>query len=57
MADRLDERGAPRFTGFSFTFETGEGVRFRQDGKGCPIVYLGEAHYERAHAEADSNTS
>ena len=55
MADRIDRGGAPKFTGFSFTFETGEGIRFRDDSKGCPIVYLGDADYERAHAEADSN--
>lgn len=56
MADRIDDRGAPkRFGGHSFTFETGEGVRFRDDGKGCPLAYMNARDYERAHDEADSN--
>jgi hypothetical protein len=53
LADRIDYPGAPRLTGYSFTYETGEGIRFRDDGHGCPIAYLGEAVYERAHSEAD----
>lgn len=52
VADRLDPAGAPRAMGFSFTFERGEGIRFRDDRRGCPIWYLGDDDYERAHDEA-----
>lgn len=54
VADRIDYQGAPRGTGFSFTIETGEGLRVREDGKGCGLWYLGNAEYDRAHTEADS---
>ena len=53
-ADRLDDRGAPKRMGSSFTYETGEGIRIRDDGKGCPLYYYGEVDLERAHAESDS---
>lgn len=53
LADRLDHAGAPKLMSWSFTFEEYEGIRFREDGKGCPLAYLGDASYERAHAEAD----
>lgn len=53
-ADRIDPVGAPRGTSYSFTFERGHGIRWRDDGKGCPIWYLGEADYRRAHIEADN---
>lgn len=53
-ADRIDDRGAPHALGYSFTFETGEGILFREDGKGCKLWYLGEAEYEKAHTQADS---
>jgi hypothetical protein len=39
---------------WSFTFEPGEGIRFRDDGKGCDLWYLGELNYVRAHSEADT---
>lgn len=55
IADRIDYQGAPKCTGMSFTFEQGEGIRLREDGKGCPVWYLGEDDYQRAHEEADSN--
>lgn len=55
IADRIDYCGAPKLTGFSFTFETGEGIRWRHDGRGCPVAYLGDEQYERAHSEADSD--
>lgn len=55
IADRIDYAGAPRAIGYTFTFEQGEGLRFREDGKGCPLWYLGDDDYERAHAEADKN--
>ncbi len=54
IADRLDHEGAPKIIHWSFTFEVGEGIRFRDDGKGCPLAYLGDADYERAHDEADT---
>ena len=53
LADRVDPDGAPRHMSYSFTFEDREGIRFRDDGKGCPLWYLGRDSYERAHAEAD----
>ncbi|SRR6266704_5384924 len=53
LADRLDYGGAPRAIGWSFTFERGEGIRFRDDGKGCRLWYLSEADYDKAHTEAD----
>jgi hypothetical protein len=40
--------------GYWFTFETGEGLRIREDGKGCRLWYLGEAEYDKAHDQADS---
>lgn len=52
LADRLDYDGAPKVTGFSFTFEDHQGLVFRDDGRGCPIAYLGERDYRRAHDEA-----
>lgn len=55
IADRLDPAGAPRSLGHSFTFELGEGIRFRDDGKGCPMWYLGESDYDRAHEESDTD--
>lgn len=54
IADRIDHAGAPKGMSYSFTFECGEGIRFRDDGKGCRLWYLGDDDYERAHTEADS---
>lgn len=54
LADRLDPMMAPRGMHWSFTFEPGEGIRFRDDGKGCDLWYLGELNYVRAHSEADT---
>lgn len=54
LADRVSPGTAPRRTNWSFTFEHEEGVRFREDSRGCPLWYLGSADYERAHAEADT---
>jgi hypothetical protein len=53
IADRIDPPGAPKGTGFSFTIERGEGIKFREDGRGCRIWYLGDEDYDRAHTEAD----
>lgn len=53
LADRIDHAGAPKLTHRTFTFETGTGIVFREDGKGCRVAYLGDAEYERAFTEAD----
>lgn len=54
LADRIDYDGAPKIMSYSFTFEHKQGIRFRDDGRGCPLAYLGSADYDRAHEEADS---
>ena len=52
-ADRLDHYGAPKkMTRLSFTFEHGEGLVVRTDGRGCPLWYYGNDDYARAHDEA-----
>jgi hypothetical protein len=53
-ADRIDHAGAPKAIGWSFTFEENEGIRFREDGRGCRLWYYGEDDYQRAHDESDS---
>lgn len=53
-ADRIDYRGTPGAIGWSFTFENREGIRFRDDGKGCRLWHLGDDDYQRAHTEADT---
>lgn len=52
LADRIDHRGAPKVTNWTFTFELGRGLVFRQDGRGCRVAYLGDDEFEKAHAEA-----
>jgi hypothetical protein len=52
FADRIDHAGAPKISHWSFTFEEGRGLVFRQDGRGCPVAYLGDGEYARAHSEA-----
>ena len=52
IADRIDYAGAPKAMSWSFTFEDGEGIRFRQDGRGCRLWYLSDRDYERAHSES-----
>lgn len=52
--DLIDRPHAPRGTGLSFTFERGEGIRLRRDGRGCPLWYLSDDDYDRAFSEADS---
>jgi hypothetical protein len=54
LADRIDYEGAPRLTHWTWTFELREGVRFREDGRGCRVAYLGDGEYEKAHAQADN---
>ncbi len=53
-ADRLDHAGAPKAIGWSFTFENERGIVFREGRQGCPLWYLGDADYQRAHSEADT---
>lgn len=54
LADRIDRHGAPkRMSSLSFTFELGEGIRVRDDHRGCPLWYFGDDDYNRAHNEAD----
>lgn len=52
FADDIDRPGAPKSIGMSFTFEQGIGTVFRDDGRGCPLWYLGDQDYDRAHDEA-----
>ncbi|MER7331696.1 MULTISPECIES: hypothetical protein [unclassified Micromonospora] len=54
LADNIDHAGAPKAMGWSFTFEDREGIRFREDGRGCRLWYYGDADYEKAHTEADT---
>lgn len=54
LADQVDHRGAPKISHWTMTFEEGEGVRFREDGWGCKLAYLGDDEYERAFTEADT---
>lgn len=53
LADRIDYAGAPKGTHWTFTIER-DGVRFREDGRGCRLWYLGDVSYQRAHDEADT---
>lgn len=55
-ADRMDPADAPRAIGWSFTFERGRGLVFNEQRRGCPLWYLGQDDYERAHAEAMTDT-
>jgi hypothetical protein len=54
LADRIDRDGAPKLTHWTWTFEPGRSVRFREDGKGCRVAYLGDDEYEKAHAQSDN---
>jgi hypothetical protein len=58
FADRIDRDGAPKAIGLSFTFEPGRGVVVhgqagihRIGQPGCPLYYLNDQDYLRAHAE------
>jgi hypothetical protein len=51
-ADRIDYEGAPKAMHWTFTFELREGIRFREDGKGCRLWHYGDDDYEKAHAQA-----
>lgn len=48
-ADRLDFEGAPKMTSWCFTFEPGFGLVFNQDGRGCPLWFMGDREYDKAH--------
>jgi hypothetical protein len=50
-ADRVDRDGAPKLTGWSFTFEQHLGAVFNQEGVGCPVWYRGDQDYQRAYDE------
>lgn len=61
LADRFDHDHAPKAIGWSFTFEEGLGLvwhdnhgRINPKPTGCPVWYLSDADYERAHTEAVS---
>ena len=61
LADRIDYDHAPKAIGWSFTFEPGRGLvwhnnhgQIRSEPKtGCPVWYLSDADYERAHNESE----
>jgi hypothetical protein len=56
IADRIDLAGAPKAISYSFTFENKQGLVFREGTQqGCPLWYYGDADYERAHSEADTD--
>jgi hypothetical protein len=50
-ADRIDDAGSPKAVGWSFTIES-SGLVFNSDGRGCPLWYLSDEDYARAHDEA-----
>lgn len=54
LAERLDPFYAFRcMSPFSFTYELNEGIRWREDGRGCRLWYT-EADKARAWSEADT---
>ena len=53
-ADRIDPENTPQAIGWSFTFEHRRGIKFRDDGRGCPLWHISESDYQRAHAESDT---
>ena len=53
----LDPYGATRLIHWTFTFEKGIGIVFREDGRGCRLAYLGQDEYSKAHDEADTDWS
>ena len=54
VADFFDPAGAPKEMEYSFTFERGIGFRFRTDGRGGRLAYLGDEQWVRAHRQADT---
>lgn len=53
LADRLDRHGAPKATGLTLRFHDGRGAVIEWHGEGCPLWYLGDEDYERAHTAAE----
>lgn len=58
-ADRIDPAHAPTPTGWSYTHEK-RGPRdthlvWREDGRGCPVWYIGDGDLNRSFTEADSD--
>lgn len=53
-ADRIHHPSAPKFIGYSFTFEYKKGIVFRDDRKGCPLMIYDDESYELAHRESDT---
>ena len=58
-ASRLDPDNAPTPTGYSYTHER-RGPRdthlvWRDDGRGCPVWYIGDADLNRSFTEADTD--
>ncbi len=54
LADRISPDTGPRAMSYSFTFEPGRGIVFREgERQGCPLWLMAE-DYDRAHDEADT---
>lgn len=57
LADRIHRPSATKLmTSYTFTFERGRGIVFREDGRGCMLAYLGDEEYEKAHTESDTGS-
>jgi len=58
-ADRIDPDNAPQPTGYTYTHErhtpTDTRIKWRDDGRGCPVYYIGEADLTRSFTEADTD--
>jgi hypothetical protein len=58
-ADRIDPSGEPHLTGWSYTHEKrgpqDTYLLWREDGRGCPVWYMGDADLNRSFTEADSD--
>lgn len=52
-ADRIDPAGEPVRSIWTFTYEGGSAVRWRKDGRGCPVWYYRGDGPSRAYSEAD----
>lgn len=51
----MDPAGAPRLMGWTFTFEKGIGIKFRDDHRGCSLWRLGDSDFGRAWTDADTD--
>lgn len=58
-ADHIHPAGAATLTGWSYTHEkrtpTDTYLLWREDGRGCPVWYMGDADLNRSFTEADSD--